>query len=228
MVKETPRTIKKQEAYQFIKDNILSGNYGPGYRIVIDRVAKELKLSIIPVREAIQQLQADGLIENIPYSGAVVKQVDEVDYQEATYVMLVLEAAATALAADSLTGDDLADLERINSEMREALGNLDYELVGALNVKFHAAIHDKCGNSYLIERLQQVWQRISQVRRANIAFAPQRASASIDEHGQLIVLLKEKAPKPTIEDYVRQHTLNTRQAVLNLHRGSGKNIIHSM
>jgi DNA-binding GntR family transcriptional regulator len=228
MISETPKKIKKQEAYRYIKANILRGIYGPGYRIVIDRVAKELNLSTIPVREAIQQLEADGLIENIPYSGAVVKRVDEVQYQEVTYVMLVLEAAATALAAGALTKRDLDGLEKTNNAMKKALDDLDFERVGEFNVKFHATIHDKCGNSYLIEKLEQVWERLAQVRRANLAFAPQRAKASTEEHEQIIALLREKAPAAMIEDYVRQHTLNTLKAIQNLSKGTGNFIIHSI
>ncbi|MDT8903387.1 GntR family transcriptional regulator [Anaeroselena agilis] len=221
MTKDSPRKIKKQEAYQHIKTNILRGVYGPGYRIVIDRVAKELNLSTIPVREAIQQLEADGLIENIPYSGAVVKRLDEVNYQEVSYVMLILEAAATALAARSLTKKDLDGLEKTNNAMKTALEELDFERVGELNVKFHAVIHNKCGNSYLIEKLEQVWERLAQVRRANIAFAPQRARASTEEHERIIALLREKAPAAVIEDYVRQHTLNTLKAIQTLNKGTG-------
>ncbi len=228
MTSKIPRIIKKQEAYRYIKANILRGNYGPGYRIVIDRVAKELNLSTIPVREAIRQLEADGLIENIPYSGAIVKRVDEVQYQEVTYVMLVLEAAATALAVDALTKKDLDELENTNNAMKKALDELDFERVGELNVKFHATIHDKCGNSYLIEKLEQVWERLAQVRRANISFAPQRAKASIEEHEQIVALLRKKAPAAMIEDYVRQHTLNTLKAIQNLSKGTGNYIIHSI
>jgi DNA-binding GntR family transcriptional regulator len=228
MTSETPKKIKKQEAYQYIKTNILRGVYGPGYRIVIDRVAKELSLSTIPVREAIQQLEADGLIENIPYSGAIVKTVDEVNYQEVTFVMSVLEAAATALAASSLTKKDLDGLEKTNNAMKKALEELDFERVGEFNVKFHATIHEKCGNSYLIEKLDQVWERLAQVRRANLAFAPQRAKASTEEHEQIITLLRAKAPAATIEEYVRQHTLNTLKAIKNLNKNVGNYIIYSI
>ncbi|MDR3592014.1 MAG: GntR family transcriptional regulator [Negativicutes bacterium] len=219
MIKETTKMNKKQEAYGFIRSQILNGTYGPGYRIVIDRVARELGLSSIPVREAINQLGADGLIEVIPYTGAIVQQVNETDYQEAAFVMLVLEGAATALAANYLTTQEIKAIEKINRLMEKALDNLDFEQVGELNAKFHAAIHDRCGNSYLIERLNQVWQRISQVRQASFPFAPQRARESIREHDGLIELLKQKASSAQIEDCVRQHKLNTLQAVKN----SGKN-----
>lgn len=228
MDKRTTRINKKQEAYEFIRSQILNGNYGPGYRIIIDRVAKELNLSSIPVREAIQQLEADGLIEVIPYSGAIVQMVNEVDYAEAAFVMMVLEGAATMLAAEAMTKQDIKLLEQINIEMKEALERLDFERVGELNLKFHAAIHEKCGNAYLIDKLKQVWQRISQVRRASVPFAPQRAAEAIKEHDELIQLLKERAPAAEIESFVRQHKLNTKQAVQNLKATSNNYRIHSM
>lgn len=228
MTKVMTKTIKKQEAYQYIKGNILSGAFGPGYRIIIDRVAKELNLSIIPVREAIQQLEADGLIEIVPYSGAIVRQVNETDYLEAAFVMLVLEAAATALASQRLTAKDIQALEEINTKMKESLNSLDLEQVGVMNVAFHSAIHEKCGNSYLIDKLKQVWQRVSQVRHASIAFAPQRAKESTEEHDRLIKLFKEKAPAAVIEECVRQHNQNTIDAVHNLSLKAGGQLFHSM
>lgn len=227
MTNKLTKINKKQEAYEFIRSQILTGAYGPGYRIVIDRVAKELNLSSIPVREALQQLEADGLIQVIPYSGAVVQQMNETDYCEAVFVMMVLEGAATALAAKVLTTQDIHALEAINGAMKEALVNLDFEQLGELNVRFHATIHEKCGNSYLIDRLKQVWQRISQVRQASFSFAPGRARESIDEHDRLIELLKEDVPEAEIESFVRLHKLNMLEAVRKFGKGKGYKV-HSL
>ena len=82
---------KKTIAYDYIRKNILDGTFTPGYRLVIDKIKKELKISSIPVREAIQQLQAENLIDIVPYSGAVVKMIDEKGYEELQAISALLE-----------------------------------------------------------------------------------------------------------------------------------------
>jgi DNA-binding GntR family transcriptional regulator len=204
---------KKQQAYEFIRSQITSGSYGPGYRIVIDRVAQELGTSSIPVREALQQLEAEGLIQNIPYSGAVVQLLNEVDYQETMFVLAILEGASTALAAPLLTQDDIKELEDVNMAMRTAFEALEFEKVGEYNLKFHAVIDDKCGNAFLVEKIRQTFQRILQIRSVVYSLAPQRAKISIEQHELLLRLLKERAPASLIEEFVRHHTQGLAQAV---------------
>ncbi|MDQ7864069.1 GntR family transcriptional regulator [Peribacillus frigoritolerans] len=89
----------------------MDGTYGSGQRIIIDQTAKELSLSPIPVREAIRQLESDGLIQYKPYSGAVVTSINESEYIETLSVLSLLEGYAAALS--SLTMND-HDFEKSN------------------------------------------------------------------------------------------------------------------
>ncbi len=212
---KNPTMSKKQLAYEYIRSKIQDETYVPGSRIVIDRIARELKLSIIPVREAIQQLEADGYIQVIPYSGAVVQLMNEYDFQETIGVLAVLDGAATAFAAGKMTQQDIARLESINEAMREALYNFKFEQVGELNRKFHEVIYKKCGNSYLHDRLKLTWQRLSQIRKSVFSLVPQRAKDAIREHEELIKLLKESASPAKLEKFIRQHKMNMLTAFLN-------------
>lgn len=210
---------KTQYAYEYIRSQITDGIYGPGHRIVIDQMAKELKLSTIPVREAIRQLEADGFIQYKPYSGAIVSMIDETEYLETLSVLAVLDGYATALGAKRLTKESLASLEECNREMDEALYNFEFEEFGKLNRKFHSVIHDHCGNSYLIEEMRQASQRLDRVRRTVFTFVPQRARESIKEHTRIIEMIREQAPFAEIEEYARQHKLNTIIAFQNRKKG---------
>ncbi len=113
-----PPTIKTKQAYEFIRAKILDGTFGPGHRIVIDALAQELHISSIPVREAIRQLEADGLVQVIPYSGAVVQLVNEGDFEETLIVLGILAGAATALASKFITPQDIKTLENMNEAMK--------------------------------------------------------------------------------------------------------------
>lgn len=218
MQKRPSVKIKKELAYEYINQKIIDGTFEPGDRIVIDHIARELNLSTIPVREAIQQLEADGLIEIIPYSGAVVQLVNDAEYQEAMYVLAILEGAAAALAAKSLSLQEFNELEALNHEAEVALYNFDFETFTRVNRNFHDTINSKCGNVYLVERIKQAFQRISQVVRAGFSFVPQRAKESISEHNELLKLIKESAPEEKIEKFARQHTLNMAEAVHSRNR----------
>jgi DNA-binding GntR family transcriptional regulator len=203
---------KTQYAYEVIRSRIVDGIYGPGHRVVIDQIARELKLSAIPVREAIRQLEADGFIQYKPYSGAIVSKINESEYLETLSVLAVLEGYATALSSKTITQDDVKRLETVNEEMNEALFNFEFEQFGELNRKFHSIIYERCGNSYLKEEIQQAWQRMSQVRQFGFTFVPQRARESVKEHARIIQMMKERAPFAEIEEFARQHKLNTAKA----------------
>ncbi|BCJ85567.1 GntR family transcriptional regulator [Effusibacillus dendaii] len=206
---------KTQYAYEFIRSRIVDGSYGPGHRIVIDQIARELNLSAIPVREAIRQLESDGFIQYKPYSGAIVSMINETEYLETLSVLAVLEGYATALGSKTIAKEGISDLEKMNEEMNEALYNFEFEQFGELNRKFHMIIYECCGNSYLKEQIEQTWQRMARVRQSGFTFVPQRARESVEEHARIIEMMKERAPFEDIEAFARQHKLNTAKAFQN-------------
>lgn len=215
MKNQNRTVIKKQLAYDFIRSRIVNGVYGPGHRIVIDQVAKELSLSIIPVREAIRQLEADGFIQYKPYSGAIVSRINEAEYLEALTCLAILEGYATALSSRLMPEEQLLRLEKINDTMNEALYNFDFEKFSELNRDFHTVIYDHCGNTYLTEQIHQAWDKLDRVRSTGFSFVPQRARNSIQEHTMIIGMIRSKAPVAEIEQFVRQHKINTVKAFEN-------------
>jgi DNA-binding GntR family transcriptional regulator len=212
MIMNTEKINKKNYAYDTIRSRILEGFYAPGQRIVIDQIAKELKLSIIPVREAIRQLEADGLVHNKPYSGPVVNTINEKEYLDTLCVLAVLEGYATALSAANMTPAIIERLKQINNGMKEALEEFDFELFGELNRKFHATILDICGNTYLQDEIRRVGERMDSVRKSVFTFMPARTKYSVKEHDDLIELFETQAPFAKVEEYAREHKMNTVRA----------------
>ncbi|WP_458414169.1 GntR family transcriptional regulator [Schinkia sp. CFF1] len=210
-----PTISKTQYAYEFLRAKILDGEYVPGQRIVIDQVAKELGTSTIPIREAIRNLESDGLIQYKPYSGAIVSAINETEYEEVLSVIAVLEGYAASLSAGNITAQNLTELEQLNNEMNEALTNFEFEKFSQLNRKFHAVIFERCDNVFLIDQIEQAQQRLDRVRRSIFTFVPKRARQSIEEHTAIINLFKENAPVSKIEEVVRQHRINTLIAFQN-------------
>lgn len=206
---------KTQYAYEYISAKILEGIYGPGQRIVIDQIAKELGTSTIPIREAIRNLESDGLIQYKAYSGAIVSAINETEYIEILSAISVLEGYAAALSAERLNSRNLDEMIKFNDQMYEALHDFEFDKFNQLNRKFHSIIIDNCGNNFLIEEIRQTQQRLERIRRSIFTLVPQRIRESVEEHNSIIYLLKEKAPSFKIEEEVRQHRINTMVAFRN-------------
>ena len=147
-------TLTKQErAYRTIRERILSGEYGPGHRVVIGSLATELGVSALPVREAIRRLEAEGLVVFRPNAGAHVAPADPFVFEEEMTVLAVLEGYATGLAAPFVGDEDVVRLEAITDAMEAAVERLDTLGFGRLNQEFHEVIYERCPNAALVELL---------------------------------------------------------------------------
>lgn len=215
MQSEHRNTTKLERAYSTIRERIFNGTYVPGYRLVIDALARELGISPVPVREAMRRLEAEGWVEYHPNSSAQVAAVDASKYEEELSVLALLEGYATALAAPHLTLKDVGHLREINLRMLGALQVADIRAFTHLNREFHFFIYDCCQNSYLIELLRQVWDRLEVRGHTDFSYIPQRSRISIEEHNQLLDLIERRAPAREIEQMVREHKLHTLQAYLS-------------
>ena len=116
---------KSQRAYAWIRERITSQEFTPGYRLVLSALADDLGMSVVPVREAIRQLEAEGLVTFKRNVGAHVSMVDDSQYRHSMQTLAVLEGAATALSARRLTADDVRRARDVNAQMIEALGQFD-------------------------------------------------------------------------------------------------------
>lgn len=203
---------KREIAYQVIRERILNDTYGPGFRIIISQLAQELESSAIPIREAIRQLEAERLIDYKQFSGAVVSPVNEGEYLETLTTLAILSGATTALSSKYFPKDQVDNLVKINKSMEEALGDLDFISYGKLNRDFHQLSYSYCNNDYLVNQTNASYDHLDKIRRTGSTFLFVRAKESIDEHYEIIKLIKMNTPAQEIENYVRQHKLKTVEA----------------
>ncbi len=212
MKTSTSTQDKQERAYELIKSRILSGTYGANFRLVIDRLAKELGSSAIPVREAVRRLEAEGLVESERFSGVRVARIDEKAYMETLTALAVLEGYATALACRNLKNEDFTELRNINSQMANAREQFDLMTYGSLNLKFHRIICEASNQRFLISQLRTVQERINAIRTSVFMLIPHRTTDSIAEHEQLIQLMEAGAPEGDIEQFARAHKMGTLEA----------------
>ena len=208
-VQSSPRATKQQRVYETIRERILGGTYGPGYRVVIDVLAAELGVSALPVREAIRRLEAEGLIVYRPNVGAQVAPADPGVFEDELTVLAVLEGYATALAAARLEKGDLTRLRRATDDMADAMGRMDPLAFGRHNREFHEVFYERCPNPALVEMLREVERRLDAIRRTVFTHIPYRGAESIAEHRELIALVEGGASADRIEAKARAHKLKT-------------------
>lgn len=205
---------KSQQAYHWIKERIARQEFTPGYRLVLGSIAGELDMSVVPVREAIRQLEAEGLVTFERNIGARVSMVDDSQYRHSMQALSILEGAATALSARALTADDVRRARSINERMIETLDHFDPRAFTALNQEFHATLFGRCANPRMLELVQAEWARLGHLRDSTFSFVPGRAAESVREHENILRLIESSAPLGEIEKASRRHRAATLDAYL--------------
>ncbi len=205
---------KSQQAYQWIRERIAQQEFTPGYRLVLGTIAGELEMSVVPVREAIRQLEAEGLVTFERNVGAHVSMVDDSQYRYSMQALSVMEGTATALASRSLTADDIRRAREINQLMIERLADFEPRAFTALNQQFHATLFAKCANPRMLELVQAEWARLGHLRSSTFTFVPGRAQESVGEHENLLRLIETGAPLGEIEMAARKHRSATLDAYM--------------
>ena len=209
----TTEALSKSElAYRWISERVSTREYGPGYRLVLGDIARILDMSVVPVREAIRRLEAEGLISYERNVGARVALADPNEYIDTMQTLGVLEGAATAFAAPHVSAEALDEAAAVNQRMRELLTEFDPHRFTALNERFHTLLFETCPNHHLLDLVQRGWTRLNNVRDSTFGFIPARAAASVDEHDELVALLREGTSADAIELAARQHRLRTMNA----------------
>jgi len=215
---------KSEQAYRLIRERIDSGRYVPGFRLVLAPIAGELGMSVVPVREAIRRLEAEGLVTFELNVGAQVALLEETEYQHTMETLALVEGAATAFMAPSVTADQLRRAAEINERMRQSLENFDPHRFTELNLEFHSVLFETCPNTHVLDLVHRGWNRLKALRDSSFSFVPGRAHESVQEHDEILRLLADHAPVLEIELAAREHRLTTLHAVLERQQHSKQRI----
>ena len=161
-----PRHQTKQAfVYRALHQALLSCAIQPGERLVIDDLAKRLGVSIIPVREALQMLQAEGLVVNVPHVGAAAAPLSRDSIVDVFTVLEGLEVVATRLLAERGSPEAVHALEPIVRDMDAAAEDARHEDWADLNTRFHLTISAATGLPLLREMTERLLGRWDRIRR---------------------------------------------------------------
>ncbi|CAN5608523.1 GntR family transcriptional regulator [soil metagenome] len=190
---EVRRSVLSDQVKGRLLQAILDGRYPPGARIVETRVARELGTSPAPVREALRDLEALGVVASTAFRGARVRRPSAEELLEAFEVRSLLEAHAARLALGHLAEADLARLEGYLEQMRQAAAASDPFAEATADAAFHGHIVHLSGNA----TLERVWRTLEPFLRTYITIAAPGTDrrAVADRHEPVIEALRSGDPE---------------------------------
>lgn len=192
-----------------LRGEILQGRLKPGEWLRQERLSVEQGVSQTPVREALRQLAAEGLVEHVPYRGIRVVEFSIEDVEDLYACRALIEGMAARFAAASISDEELDELRALATRMAACETPKDLHEYRELNRRFHGVIFTASRRSYLVRTLAQLWSAFptmlwSNVPRVAIASVPERDQPDVEEHAAIIAALAARDPAAA-ERAVRTH-----------------------
>lgn len=204
------------QAYQELKRLILERRLSPGEKINEGELAQALGISRTPIREALNRLAKEGLVDIIPQRGAFVVEFAAKDVEELFLIREKLEGLAAYLAAQRITDKDVQKLESYVQGFQEPFREKEIKRYAREDFKFHQTIVALSEAPRLINLVSTLHDYIRIFRLTTIGLSG-RMRNSLEEHKCIIWALKKKDPAAA-ENAMREHILHVRQGVMeNIH-----------
>ncbi|KUF11139.1 GntR family transcriptional regulator [Pseudoponticoccus marisrubri] len=181
-------TRQGQDAHDRLVEAIRAGELKPGARLIETELAKRLGISRTPIREAIRQLESDGLVSHQPRSGATVRRLDYAEITELYEMRSVLEGTAARFAARAASEIELSELATINDEMR---AGRDTAQLYEANRQFHRVLLNAARNRFLVKSVDSL-QKTMLILGPSTMEEGDRAERAMEEHAALLDALRAR------------------------------------
>ncbi len=179
-----PKSLKEMVVEE-LRERIIDNRLKLGASLSENALAADLGLSKTPVREALQQLQLEGLVEVMAQKGTYVLRIVAEDVVQISELRQVLERAAAQLAMERNRGELISAMSGLMVAMQQAYGRTDMLAYRKLDAQFHQAFIDLCGNRYLRDAYSQLSFRI-QALRSRLSNLAELNSRSVVQHQQML------------------------------------------
>lgn len=197
---------------------ILEGELKPGEWLRQEKIAQDLGVSQMPVREALKELTAQGLVEELPYRGVRVVEFTPEDIADLYAHRAFLEGMAASAAAKRITPDEIERLKELQQNMLHNLDPRDLATYRELNRQFHLTIIQASRHAYLIRTLLQMWASFPTMLLSNFALTadqplPERDAIDYSEHTEIILAL-ERHDSLVAQELLHEHIQSTARFLL--------------
>jgi DNA-binding GntR family transcriptional regulator len=208
-----------------LRQRILNGALPAGIALRQTALAEEFGISRIPLREALLQLEAEGLVKIVPHRGAIVSEISSADVTEVFELRLLLEPRLLKWSAPNLRPQNYARLRAILAEYGAELRSDNASRWGELNTAFHSELYSQAGRPRSLAVVANLMQESDRLTRMQLTFTDGRERAEI-EHAALVDLC-EAGEVQKAAALLRSHIENvhkTLQAFLGSHRPAAADV----
>jgi len=205
-----PVTIADNIAQQ-LADQILTGELAPGERIEEKRVTEQFGVSRTPVRDALRQLAATGLVAIKPHRGVTVVDLEVEQLSDMFEAQAEVEALCAKLSARRMSNIERKKLQIVANSSEPALATTDHELYSSTNETFHKMIYAGAHNATLEQMAVNLWNRVAPFRRSIFFKQGNRMDQSFDEHNVIIDMIlagNESGAQEAMHDHITNSSVN--------------------
>ncbi len=195
-----------------LQNDILNGKYKAGDSLIETKLSEDMGVSRTPIREAIRQLELEGLVRTVPNKGAVVKGITKKDIEDIYTIRMMIEGLAAKWAAENITEEELdelketVELERFYTEKEDTAHILQFDS------KFHEIIFRASKSQPLMHTLSNFHHYVRRARNASLSM-PGRALEALKEHRLILKAIEERKTE-IAEKLTVQHIKNASKSVL--------------
>jgi DNA-binding GntR family transcriptional regulator len=197
------RTTTAHDVTQVLRRRILEGRYPVDKFIRQDTIAQELGVSRIPVREALAQLESEGLVIREKYRGALIPKLSLSEIEEIYEMRAVIEPYLLRHAVSNVTSEQIAQLERIVERSRKTRVTQDW---AGLNVEFHRKLFEAAGKPLALQVLDNLLVRADRYLKMQNFRSSTTREESDAQHGQILKCVRDR----DVEGAVAALTLHIR------------------
>ena len=194
-----------------LRDRILNESYKCGDKLNELTLAKELKISRTPIREALKQLELEGLVESIPNKGVYVKGFSPRDIDDMFEIRLSLEGLAVSFAIDRMDEVHLAKIKEVFELLEFYTTKGDFDKVNDFNILFHESIYQATQSTYFEQILKDIHYYVSVTSRHSFA-RPERLESSLVEHRAILEAIID-GDKDEATERIQRHIRKTQMLV---------------
>ena len=197
---------------ELLRRDILTHYFEPGTRLKIANLVRLYNVSQMPIREALQQLQGEGLIVIEPHKGAYVREFDEKFVSNVYDIRRIIEVFLTMQSLKSVTDKDIKKLEKIQKDYEKASMKGDVAGILKYNTQFHSTFYRLADNEEALQIIEKHSQLINSLR-SSYGFGGNRVDEVIFEHREILKALALR-DEVLLEKAAISHCLNAKEDLL--------------
>jgi DNA-binding GntR family transcriptional regulator len=220
---QIPQQQLRGQVYDVLRAGILKQHFPPGSRLDLEQLESAMGISRTPLKEALQRLEADGLVEVIARRGTYVSELNLEDAIELFELRQVLEVGATTWILERATDEDIERIVALNDDLFALLDTAPYEEIVVEFIErdrlFHNSMMNLTGNTALVEAYSDVNTHL-QITRVNRSFVRTQSNSTGNEHDQIVDALVNRDER-ALQQALTKHIVASRDRTVYAMTGQG-------